>query len=619
MARFFVLIAFALLFVAAPAHAQKVGHSQDPDDNGYITMNNQLMKVDWQRVSTNCSPCEALVSSYNDMMDALFDLRYQQRVLENDLKQAQADGQNARSAANHSGSKGVSSDEQTVLTISMAFQDKAQALKNSIDAMGRQIAQLEDTTKNMRAEITRCEKQCTNREYKDIIGSDKTISTGLPFAWRGPYPEVCEKCAKLAARLNELPGLAYDAMGKIENAKADKVISEAEIANARANFDIASTSSGNPDDEKLMETLGLQGKGVYEKTIREQEKRIEAANKIIDANETDLAEIKRNFDQTLALYNKCTPTCPKETGMSDPPKDDDTALVLGGDYSKDMQGCTLSYQPESFVIGDNGTYGTGAALKEKGKSMATGMATSALGGLLGGGGGMNFGGKGGGMQAIDPVGSPGGDSGQSGPDLDKNPLKGKPQMFEWSGMYIGAQAGWQNDGLLVSETIKDSPDGNSTFHSMWLQNQKGERILPIKYYIYEIYRDNKLTFWWTYDHWTNGVHDDHDEGEESYKWRDSKQFKVRFDGAEGAKNSIWYNSGYDTAVKGVRQVGALFPVTPGDLSGCGLNLTTHYTLPSQDPVRTEPMVLHLFNDVPADTKYDALGKKIPVGMELLKF
>lgn len=154
---------------------------------------------------------------------------------------------------------------------------------------------------------------------------------------------------------------------------------------------------------------------------------------------------------------------------------------------------------------------------------------------------------------------------------------------------------------------------------MYLENGKGQRLMPTKYYVIELYRDNKVTVWWTYDHWTDGVHDDHDEGSEAFAWRDSKTFKFPLAGDEGAKNSIWYQSGYDTAVKGVRQVGALFPVSPGDLTGCGLNLTTHLTRPDKDPVVTEPMVLHLFNDAPADAKFDALGKKVPVGMELFKF
>lgn len=56
------------------------------------------------------------------------------------------------------------------------------------------------------------------------------------------------------------------------------------------------------------------------------------------------------------------------------------------------------------------------------------------------------------MQAIDPIGTESmGGGGQDGPDLDSNPLKGKPNMFEWSGYYIGANAGFTNDGLVVTE------------------------------------------------------------------------------------------------------------------------------------------------------------------------
>lgn len=626
MARFIAVLVLAFLFIASPVQAKDLpmGATDNPNHEGYMgTGGNGYQKMDWNPVRTSCSPCEALVRSYNDMMQSLFDLRYQKHVLESDLAKAKDSEKMVRKAANSSGNRGVNSDEQTLVATSVAYQDKIENLQGIIKAMSTQIGQLEDTTKNMRSEITRCEKQCTSSEYKKIIEVKDTVSMGLPFAWRGPYPEGCEKCAKLAARLNELPALAYNAMGAVAKAKADKMVSEAEIANARGDFDVAATTSGKLDDEKLLESLDLKGKGVYEKIISEQEKRIEAANKIIDANEADLAELKRNFEQTLDLYNKCLPTCPKETGMVDPPKDDDTALVLGGSYAKDLKGCIIP-EPQSYVIGANSQYGTGAALREKVGDTAKGAAMSALGSVLGGSGfGLGGGGhsdKGGGMQAIDPIGTESmGGGGQDGPDLDSNPLKGKPKMFEWSGYYIGANAGFTNDGLVVTENLKESPDGNSTFHTMYLENGKGQRLMPTKYYVIELYRDNKLTVWWTYDHWTDGVHDDHDEGSEAFAWRDSKTFKFPLAGDEGAKNSIWYQSGYDTAVKGVRQVGALFPVSPGDLTGCGLNLTTHLTRPDKDPVVTEPMVLHLFNDAPADAKFDALGKKVPVGMELFKF
>jgi hypothetical protein len=582
-----VILFLALVCLSFPAFAESKPLEFDPDGKGFmVSASGEISKLNWAPISTNCTPCEALVSSYNDMMTSLFDLRYQKKVMEVDLEQAKKNEQNVRKLINSSGNKGMNYDEQTLLTTVMSYQEKAEALKGRIQGLETQITQLEDVTKNMRSEIARCEKQCTNSEYKKLIEPDNTVSPGLPFAWRGPYPEVCEKCAKLSARLNELPGLAYGAMGKIEKAKADKTISEAEIANARADFDIAATSAGNNmHNQNLMDTLGLKGKDVYEKTIRENEKRIEAADRIIEANEKDLEEIKKNFAQTLDLYNKCTPTCPKQTGAADPPKDDDTAFALGGDYSKDLKGCTLGYLPgESYVIGANSEYGTGAVMKDKAKDMASGAAMGALNSVLGGSG-ISLGGRpkeGGGMQQID-------DPGQEGPKLDKNPLAKDewlhlPSSEEWD---IGIRVGFNDNGLLVNQKIFDSPGGNSTFHATWLEDAKGRKLLPSGYYIYSIYVDHKLTVWWTYDRWVDGEHVEHDEGRETTEWRTNLgDFKVRFGGHEGLQNSLWYNSGYDTAVKGVQEMGAFYNIKPADLSDCPVGVVTHYTMPGLDPVRT---------------------------------
>ncbi len=622
MVRLIALILLSLIFVS-PSMADET-KSRDPKHPGFTrTGSGTVSPVYWQELGAACTECETLAKTYNNVMAEVFYLRYQIASIEASQKTIGTFISDAKFGQSMTAHKGLSDVQQEGVAMAMNALEEYQILEDQIPVLKAQLDNLEALGDDLRNELENCEAtKCTGDQKqppREVTGGNVKVSGVLPFDWRGPYPEVCTKCAKLAARLNELPTLARKAISEIEIAKSEIAQADAAMARYRAAHTAFVAGQANPDvTDKELEKLNTE----YDASrIGDYEKRKKAAEAKMRGAQQDLDGIKRNFDQTLDLYSKCTPTCPKETGMSDPPKDDDTALVLGGDYSKDLKGCTLSYTPDPIIIGSNSQYGTGAAMKDKVKGAATGAAMNALGGLLGGGG-ISLGGggdKGGGMQQIDEPGSPGG--GQQGPDLDSNPIKGAPtSQYKWEGLDIRAQVDWTKDGLVVNQEIKDSPDGNSTFHSMWLENPKGEKVLPSRYYVYSIYMDHKLTVWWTYDHWTNGVHDDHDEGEEVSTWRTYHgDFYKKYAGESGVPNSMWYQSGYNTAVKGVKHAGALFPISPGDLTGCGAFLTTHYTLPSADPVKTQPMVLHLFNDVPADTKYDALGKKVPVGMELFKF
>jgi len=113
-----------------------------------------------------------------------------------------------------------------------------------------------------------------------------------------------------------------------------------------------------------------------------------------------------------------------------------------------------------------------------------------------------------------------------------------------------------------------------------------------------LYTDIEVKFWWTYDHWTNGVHDYHDQGGWEKAWReDNGRFALIFTGDEGIKNSIWYQSGFRTAVKGVRWVSAQYDnVMPSAFTGaCPVTMVTHLTQPSQVPVLSSiPLVGRLF-------------------------
>lgn len=290
--------------------------------------------------------------------------------------------------------------------------------------------------------------------------------------------------------------------------------------------------------------------------------------------------LKRCLDQAHKYHQKTNLTCPEEYGCAAAGTGDRSATE-NISYS-----CPSPPQEEPIVIGPNGDYGSGAKLKNKAESMAMGALGSALGGALGGGNGLSMGGIG------DAFGAkPSGES-SKGPEIQTDPTHGEFTHLIAKGVDLGVRAGFTKDGLVVSEKIFDSPGNASTFHALWLQDPEGRQLQPDRYYIFSIYADFKLTVWWTYDHWTNGVHDAHREGRESSQWRENLgDVTARFGGEKGVQNSIWYQSGFNTAVKGVREVGALFStVTPQQLADpCPLSLVSHVTLPQNDPVDTVPM------------------------------
>lgn len=252
-------------------------------------------------------------------------------------------------------------------------------------------------------------------------------------------------------------------------------------------------------------------------------------------------------------------------------------------------------------VGANNEFGTGAQFQDQVQGAATGMASKALGSVLGGSG-ISLGG--------------GGNNGSSdGPKIYKDPTSGSFTRSEYNDFELGTRAVFLGDTLTVSQQVLDSPGGDSTFHSTWLENSKGQIIMPKRYYIYKLYTDHKLSFWWKYDRYVNGQHVEHREGDGAFAWRtyDGLQIVDMFEGKEGVENSIWHQSGFDTAVKGIKVIGAEYDLSPQDLAGsCPLTLNTHLTAPGLDPVMTQPMINALYVD-PAQAEGKAF-EDIKVGV-----
>jgi hypothetical protein len=278
---------------------------------------------------------------------------------------------------------------------------------------------------------------------------------------------------------------------------------------------------------------------------------------------------------------------------------DVTHLFKAGDLAQN--GCALpdpsKYQP--IEIGPNDKYGSTARLKKKTAGMIGGPMGGALGGRSSGSFGMGSKGFGGGG-----MGQGSSSSVPKMPELVKDPTSGNFVNLAANGTTIGVRGGFTDQGLVISSQINEAP-GKGTFHVIWLENSEGKRIFPIRYFIISIYAEWTLTVSWTYDHWTNGVHDEHREGGWSESWREHfGDFRLFIQGKQAIKRSAWYLSGFDMAVAGVKHIGAVFPLTPADLSGPHpAHVVIHVSKPATKPtVTTVPFVADLFARKKKDKK-----------------
>jgi len=225
-------------------------------------------------------------------------------------------------------------------------------------------------------------------------------------------------------------------------------------------------------------------------------------------------------------------------------------------------------------VGANSEVGSGAELKDKVKE--------ALGGVVGGVVGNIFGGG--------RIGTGGGSSsGGTDPKLAKDPIPDdNKKVFTDPNTGIKISVGMTPtaDGLQVSTAIVDSPD-DGTFQTIYLQDPEGRKAGPTRYDIYELYQDWELTVSWTYDRWVNGEHVEHDEGGWSEEGRDILgTFAIPQE-----NDGLWNRLGFSTATKGVRSLGAFFPISNELLQSEPMKLVIHVTRPGEEPVTTVPFVI----------------------------
>ncbi len=406
------------------------------------------------------------------------------------------------------------------------------------------LSELEKTTKYLRQQISECEKQCAPQanDNKTAIGAKPATVVKppvLPFDWKGPYPEVCEACRKLAARLNELPALAIENANDINRYNAKKTDLTARI--------------------RMSQLLSGKERSNALKKFRRELKDVEKNLKRLLKNRQKIID---NFNKTLKMYNDCIKKCPvKKIGYVFP-----------------------NENYVAMTIGPNNEVGSSAQAANEMRDRATGAvkgaATKALTSLLGFGGG----------------------GGSGGPKTDRDRSRGDFVRISNDDTELDVRASWRDDQLIVSTEIEDTP-GNGTFHAQWIEDVEGNTYLPTRYLIFKMYRDWKLTVSWTEDHYVNGEHVFHDEGQEISTGSDHLGTWNIFEGAEGIANSIWGMLGFDTAAKGVKHLGAMYDLPPTAFPDTGqMRLINHISLPDNDPVTTIPVVSDLFKHIDESRK-----------------
>ncbi|NQW12390.1 MAG: hypothetical protein HQ481_21200 [Alphaproteobacteria bacterium] len=267
-------------------------------------------------------------------------------------------------------------------------------------------------------------------------------------------------------------------------------------------------------------------------------------------------------------------------------------------------GKTLAHLKDAsrpITVGENSEVGTGARTKDKIKETLGGLVGGGAGGLFGGGGGGgagNWGGGGGGSGGL----FGGGGSDDSGPSIETedDPIaKQDKRIFTdpASGTSIAVGTRMTEDGLLVSTDILETPD-DGTFQTVYLMDPEGRKAGPVRYGIYEMYYDWKLTVWWTYDRWVDGQHVEHKAGGWS---EDGRNILGSYKVPQG-KDGIWNKMGFGNAVKGIKGLGTLFPVDAATLKTVPMTLVVHITKPGEDTVTTTPFVVALSEDCPCASK-----------------
>lgn len=543
---FLLLIFLFFSLVAVDAQAKSVS---DPNHDGYTGKYPKLKQVEWKAIKTKCDKCTLMAGQYNQTVQELLNHRYWVHFWR-EVSRFRDEG---KKDPMWPGKGDISEFDAKAITANMELMDlQRQQLdmhRKAVFALEQQASYLAKALQD--CERTACRVKKPTKIDQILIGGDKPTQAFQPdvdailkqygIDWKGPYRTNCNPCQKIVAQLNAMPGWVVRAHLALQRAEIQ--LEYAEHIKKSNKVSLSFMTYSHPDKTDYDQLPAL-------------------VKKLKD----ELAALKRLFDKLVPALDECRRKfCPKL-------KEEDISL---GDDLEYLITCPNPAANESILVGPNDEVGSSAKFQEKMKDKAKGVVGGLLGGLLGGGGN--------------------GDGGSSDDGTVKDPVKKKHKLEiedKAAKRELLTGAIFTPDGLLVSTNIKKAP-GDGTFHTVYLENDRGWRMVPIGLYLYEIWKSWKLTVSWTKDTYVDGEHVSHEEGGWSESWKEliAKGEEVIY--GEVYDAPIWQQMGFNTAASGVRGLGTLFPVSPAMLREEPMNLVIHITDPDEDPVMTYPYVLRL--------------------------
>lgn len=547
----FALVLLSGLVFIEPAYAKTV---TDPNHKGWTGKHPRSKQVAWKPISAKCKNCSQMVAQYNDTMTQLLQSRY----WNNFWRQVNKNREKGKKDPFWPGKGELSEFEGQAVGANLELMELQ---STQLELHRNRIRMLEQQASYLRAAIIECEATACGKakkpKIKDIKLGGETVKQ--PFQpdiaailqqhgvnWVGPYQTNCAPCVPIVAQLNAVPGWITRAHFKLQNAQGQLAYKKLIDKSNKIKLEFLKYAHPDKNDYSRLE-------------------------KKVATLKSELVALKRVFDKLL----KDLAACEKKYCAS---KIDDEAekVSLGADPLISIgppDVCTSPAANQAISIGPNSEVGSSANFREKAKKKAAGVATKAITSLLGIGGG----GK------------------SEGPATYKDPIKKKMKTrvrdkAAKRDFYSGG--GFTPDGLLISSDIKKAP-GKGTFHTIYLENARGWRLMPIALLMYEIWRDWKLSVSWTRDTYLDGELVKHEEGGWTESWRELIARGEEVVYGEVQMAPLWQQLGFNTAVSGARSLGTLFPITPEMLVSEPWNLVVHVSDPKKDPVVSVPYIFQL--------------------------
>lgn len=533
----FLLISIALL--SSNAYAAS---TTDPNHKGWTGKHPKMNQVQWKPIKTKCKECVKITEQYNQTVQQLLDSRYWVKF----WKEVHKNREKGKKDPFWPGKGDINEFEGKAIGANLAlFENQA----SQLELHKKVVRMLEQQAQYLSFAITECERTACaaekpSKKKKIKIGGETTkdsfqldtnsILKQYGIDWQGPYRTNCLPCKPYTEQLNALPGWVVRAHMQLQ--RTELMLQYAQLIKQSNAIKLDFIKYTHPDKTDY---------GTLDAEIEKLKKELEA--------------LKSLFKKLVAQLTECQAKyCAKL-------KDDDASIAIG----EPINHCPKPPASEVITVGANNDVGSKANFREKAKKKAAGLATKAITGLLGIGGG---GGK------------------SEGPGTYKDPVKKKTKFKNKEAKrQIRVGGVFTEDGLLISSDIKKAP-GKGTFQTVYLQTPTGWRLIPIRLFMYEIWQDWKLSVSWTRDTFVDGELVKHEEGGWTESW---SVLLAKGQQVDYAEIPIWEQLGFNTAVSGARSLGTLFPVNPAMLAYEPMNLVIHITDPKKDPVITFPYVFQI--------------------------